>query len=237
MTASCVRRSCGSRRWSSTPRTTPARRTIWTSPGQPHGQTLRRCVHRADRNREASDLREDGDAGPTRSLFNYNNLLYIRNGDEIIDRIASSGAGSATKPTDITPAARRPSGTFRRFSWLAAARTPHRKAARLACRTSGRSSYVWVGITSDSQDISEPCAGRTLHWDEDESEPLGHLETYFEETIRRRRRSRSSRSRRAAHQEGMRLPHQDRRLESTDPTDRRSMIAGLYRASQTKLGG
>lgn len=44
--------------------------------------------------------------------------------------------------------------------------------------------YVWIGKTADTNDIREPCVGRTFHWAGDGSSTDGTMETYRDETVR-----------------------------------------------------
>ena len=55
-------------------------------------------------------------------------------------------------------------------------------AASLAPVWSGE--YAWVGKIATTEDLEEPCIGRTFHWTEDGSELFGHVETYRDETRR-----------------------------------------------------
>lgn len=45
-------------------------------------------------------------------------------------------------------------------------------------------STVLVAKIATSNDLKEPCLGRTFHWAEDGSQPLGTVETYRDETVR-----------------------------------------------------
>lgn len=45
-------------------------------------------------------------------------------------------------------------------------------------------SKVLVAKIATSNDLKEPCIGRTFHWAEDGSQPLGTVETYRDETVR-----------------------------------------------------
>lgn len=121
---------------------------------------------------------------PNTIATNYNNLMYIRNGDEIIDRIASQGAGASIKPSEINRQQLASVWDVEKVLIAGGSQNTAQEGRVATLSDIWDSKYVWVGITSDSPDISEPCVGRTMHWDEDESEPLGHLETYYEERIR-----------------------------------------------------
>lgn len=43
---------------------------------------------------------------------------------------------------------------------------------------------VLVGKIATTNDVKEPCVGRTFHWSGDGSQPLGTIETYRDETVR-----------------------------------------------------
>ncbi len=45
-------------------------------------------------------------------------------------------------------------------------------------------SKVLVARIATTNDLKEPCLGRTFHWAEDGSQPLGMIESYRDETVR-----------------------------------------------------
>lgn len=108
----------------------------------------------------------------------------LRNCDQIIERIASSGAGSPTKATDITEAML--SAVFDLPKLVVAGSTQNTAGEGQDAVLSQMwdQSKVFVGKTSDSNDFREPCVGRTFHWDADGGQIAGTVETYRDETVR-----------------------------------------------------
>ena len=46
------------------------------------------------------------------------------------------------------------------------------------------SGFCWVGYCAETEDIAEPCVGRTFHWDGDGSTINGTMESYRDEKVR-----------------------------------------------------
>lgn len=103
---------------------------------------------------------------------------------QIIDRIASAGAGSATKASDITPALL--AQVFDLDYVLVAGGTTNTAAEGQAAVPGDiwDDEYAFVCRVANSNDIEEPCIGRTFHWTDDGSQILGTIETYREEKVR-----------------------------------------------------
>jgi hypothetical protein len=102
-----------------------------------------------------------------------------RDNPQLVDAIRSSGAGNPTKATDVT-------------SQMLAAATdlPNVLVAGGTKNAAGPGAVaslaqVWgnhciVAVTAQTQDMEEPCVGRTFHWSEDGSRPNGTVESYDE---------------------------------------------------------
>ena len=110
----------------------------------------------------------------------------LRNCQQIIDRIASAGAGSATKPTDITRAMLAQcfdlekiivGGAMTRTSADGAATTT------LAPIWSGEYAAV-CRVANPGDPVSNPCIGRVFHWGGDGSSIDGTYETWWDEDVR-----------------------------------------------------
>lgn len=111
----------------------------------------------------------------------YRNLRLCT---QIIDRIASAGAGQATKASDITPALL--AQVFDLDYVLVGGGTKN-TAAEGQTATPGDiwdDEYAFVCRIAESNDIEEPCLGRTFHWTDDGSQVLGTIETYRDESRR-----------------------------------------------------
>lgn len=115
-----------------------------------------------------------------------NRLVFrnLRKCSQVIDRIASAGAGAPTKASDIT--ADMLARVFDLRQVLVAGSTKNTAAEGQAASLSPiwSSEYAMVAKVAESQDMREPCVGRTLHWGEDGSQIGGTVETYRDEKIR-----------------------------------------------------
>jgi len=108
----------------------------------------------------------------------------LRNCDQVIDRIASSGAGSPTKATDITESML--SAVFDLPKIIVAGSTQNTANAGQAAALSQNwdQTKVFIGKTASGNDFREPCVGRTFHWSGDRSQIAGTVESYRDETVR-----------------------------------------------------
>jgi hypothetical protein len=115
-----------------------------------------------------------------------NRVVYrnLRNVTQIIDRIASSGAGDATKASDIT--AQMLAQVFD-LDYVIVAGTSRNNAkegqAAAPVQIWGNG-FAMVCRVATSNDMAEPCIGRTFHWSEDGSSIGGSVESYREESVR-----------------------------------------------------
>jgi hypothetical protein len=115
-----------------------------------------------------------------------NRVVYrnLRNVTQIIDRIASSGAGDATKASDIT--AQMLAQVFD-LDYVIVAGTSRNNAkegqAAAPVQIWGNG-FAMVCRVATSNDMAEPCIGRTFHWSEDGSSIGGSVESYREEAVR-----------------------------------------------------
>lgn len=114
----------------------------------------------------------------------FNNL---RNCDEIIERINSTGAGDRTLPTDIT--AEKLAQVFD-LDEVIVGGMPYNSAkegaaADLSCLWSDEYAMLFVGA-NEGDPIDIPCIGRTFHYAEDGSVIGGMVESYDEPQARGR---------------------------------------------------
>jgi hypothetical protein len=117
-------------------------------------------------------------------VINRKVFRNLRNSAQVIDRIESAGAGSATKASDIT--VQMLAAAFD-LDYIIVAGTSKNGAVegRTASPTqiwSGE--YAMVCRVSASADMRDPCIGRTFHWAQDGSSIGGTVESYREEAIR-----------------------------------------------------
>lgn len=103
----------------------------------------------------------------------------LQNCDQIIDRIASQGAGAPTKPTDITEQMLARCFDLDR---VVVGNSSYDTALEGQATVFGDiwdDEYAMVCVLASENDpIEVPSIGRTFHWDEDGSTPGGTIETY-----------------------------------------------------------
>lgn len=121
---------------------------------------------------------------PNALVINRMVFRNLRKCDQIIERIRSEGAGNRTLPTDINAAML--AAAFD-LEYVIVAGSPKNSADEgqpVSIAPIWSNEYALVARLASSQDLREPCLGRTFHWDEDGGSIGGTFETYREETIR-----------------------------------------------------
>lgn len=121
---------------------------------------------------------------PNALVINRRVFRNLRNLDQIIDRIESSGAGSPSKPSDIT--VQMLAQVFDLDYVLVAGGTTN-TANEGQAATPGQiwsSEYAMVCRIATTNDFAEPCIGRTFHWSADGSSIGGTVESYRDEPVR-----------------------------------------------------
>lgn len=117
-------------------------------------------------------------------IINRKVFRNLRNCEQIIERINSSGAGSPSKASDVTEAML--AAVFDLEHIIVAGSSKNTANEGLAA-TPGQiwsDEYAMVCKVANSQDMREPCIGRTFHWSEDGSQIGGTIESYWEEQTR-----------------------------------------------------
>ena len=110
------------------------------------------------------------------------NRIRIKN-SQLLDAIKSAGAGQAAKPSDITAALlAQATGMDRVIIAGASKNTAGPAAAASIAQIWGN--HAIVARVATTNDIQEPCVGRTFHWSDDDSRPLGVVESYEEPQTR-----------------------------------------------------
>ena len=117
-------------------------------------------------------------------VVSWSTYRDLRVCDDITAVIQSSGAGDRTEPADITPA--KLAEVFDLDFVLVGDGQKQNaiegQASSLADVWSNE--YAAVCKVASSNDIREPCVGRTFHWAEDGSMIGGVMESYRDETVR-----------------------------------------------------
>lgn len=121
---------------------------------------------------------------PNVVIMNQKQFEYCRATAEVVDLIASSGAGSPTRAAQITK--QMLAEVFAVDEVLVAGSaqdTADEGQARSISQIWG-DGYCSVARIARGIDIQEPGLGRTFHWSDDGSVVGGAVETYYEEEVR-----------------------------------------------------
>jgi len=121
---------------------------------------------------------------PNALIINRKVFRALRNIDDIVERINSEGAGNASKPSDITAAML---AQVFDLKYVIVAGSSKNTANEGQAATPGQiwsDEYAMVAKIAESNDMKEPCLGRTFHWAEDGSSIGGTVESYREEAVR-----------------------------------------------------
>jgi hypothetical protein len=121
---------------------------------------------------------------PNALVINHKVFRLLRNCSQVIDRIASSGAGSPTKASDITAEMLAQVFDLEYVIVAGASKNSAKEGATAAPAQIWSSLYAMVCRVATSSDFREPCIGRTFHWSEDGSSIGGMVETYRDEAVR-----------------------------------------------------
>jgi hypothetical protein len=117
-------------------------------------------------------------------IINRKVFRNLRNLDQIIERINSSGAGSPSKPSDITTQMLAQVFDLPYIIVAGSSRNSAKEGQTATPTQIWSSEYAMVCKIATSADMREPCIGRTFHWSEDGSSIGGTVETYRDETVR-----------------------------------------------------
>jgi hypothetical protein len=117
-------------------------------------------------------------------IINRKVFRNLRNSEQIIDRIASSGAGSPTKATDITTQMLAQVFDLPYIIVAGTSRNSAREGQAASPVQIWDDEYAMVCKIATSPDMREPCIGRTFHWAQDGSSIGGTVESYRDEAVR-----------------------------------------------------
>ncbi len=117
-------------------------------------------------------------------VINRKVFRNLRNCASIIDRINSAGAGTPSKPSDVT--VQMLSAVFDLEHIIVAGSSRNTATEGQAATPSQiwSGEYAMVCKVANGADMREPCIGRTFHWSEDGSSIGGTVESYRDETVR-----------------------------------------------------
>lgn len=121
---------------------------------------------------------------PNALIINRNVFRNLRTCTQILDRIASSGAGYPTRAQDVTTAQLAAVFDLDMILVAGSAKNTANEGQTASISSIWPDEYAMVCRIPTSNDIREPGLGRTFHWGEDGSVIGGLVETYREEGVR-----------------------------------------------------
>jgi hypothetical protein len=121
---------------------------------------------------------------PNALIINRTVFRNLRLCEQIIERIASSGAGAPTRAADINVGHLRSVFDLDKILVAGSAKNTATEGQTVAVESIWSNEYAMVARVAMSQDIAEPCIGRTMHWGEDGSEIGAMIESYRSEEVR-----------------------------------------------------
>lgn len=121
---------------------------------------------------------------PNALVINRKVFRNMRNLQQIIDRINSAGAGSASKPSDITPAMLAAVLDLEFVLIAGNSVNGADEGQDASLEQIWSSEYAAVTRVAKTNSMRETCFGRVIHWAEDGSEPGGVVESYYEPQTR-----------------------------------------------------
>lgn len=121
---------------------------------------------------------------PDTLIINRKVFRNLRQCAQIIDRINSAGAGSATKASDITAQMLAACFDLPKILVAGSSRNSANEGQSASLAQIWSDEYAMVTKTADTQSIKEPALGNTIHWSADGSQIGGTIESYYEERSR-----------------------------------------------------
>lgn len=115
-----------------------------------------------------------------------NRLVFrnLRQCDQVLDRIAATGAGDKIKATDVTAEMLAQVFDVERVLVAGGSKDGAKEGQARSISQIWSSEYAALTVTAKTDDIAEPCTGRLFHWDEDGGDLLGAIESYEEPQTR-----------------------------------------------------
>lgn len=121
---------------------------------------------------------------PNAIAFNKTVFRNLRLLDAIIEKIEATGAGAPAKASDITPQIIAQCFDLDHVFVASSAKNSAAEGQDVSIEHIWSSEYAAVFRVAGTNDIREPCVGRTMHYAGDGSMIDGRVETYRDELIR-----------------------------------------------------
>jgi len=120
---------------------------------------------------------------PNALVINRKVFRNLRNSAQVVERIKYSGR-DGVKADEITASMLGELFGLDQVIVSGASKNTANQGQSAALSPIWSDEYAMIIRISESQDLSDPCIGRTVHWAEDGSEVLGTVESYREEDVR-----------------------------------------------------
>jgi hypothetical protein len=117
-------------------------------------------------------------------VINRKVFRNLRNCESVIDRINSAGAGNPSKPADVTTSMLAAVFDLPYILVAGASKNGAKEGQAASVSQIWSDEYAMVCRIATSENMREPCIGRTFHWGEDGSTIGGTFEEYYSEEAR-----------------------------------------------------
>lgn len=121
---------------------------------------------------------------PNALVVNKKVFRNLRNTPEVIDRIASSGAGDRNLASDVTLQMLAAAFDLDYIIVAGGSLNSAKEGQTASVSQIWSSTYAMVCRVATGSDFREPCIGRTFHWGADGSSIDGAIESYRDENVR-----------------------------------------------------
>ena len=121
---------------------------------------------------------------PNALVINKKVFRALRNTPEVIDRIASSGAGDRNLASDVTIQMLAQAFDLDYIIVAGSSKNGANEGQTGTASQVWSSTYAMVCRVATGSDFREPCIGRTFHWGADGSTLDGAIESYRDEIVR-----------------------------------------------------
>jgi hypothetical protein len=121
---------------------------------------------------------------PNALVVNKKVFRNLRNTPEVIDRIASSGAGDRNLASDVTLQMLAAAFDLDYIIVAGGSLNSAKEGQAASVSQIWSSTYAMVCRVATGSDFREPCIGRTFHWGADGSSIDGAIESYRDENVR-----------------------------------------------------
>jgi hypothetical protein len=121
---------------------------------------------------------------PNSLIINRRQFDSLRRNAQIVEKIASSGAGESVKPGKITQQMLADCFDLDQIVVADAARDSANEGQDVSIAPMWSDEYAMLARLARTDNPEEPCLSRTVHWSEDGSQIGGTIETYYEDASR-----------------------------------------------------